>query len=112
MTENIPIEIDPHELHQLLESGDPVELIDCREPHEFEICRISEPRLLPTTQIHDWLPKFTCEPDRPVVVYCHHGIRSFHVVAALRSNGFPQARSLSGGIEAWSQQIDPEMPSY
>lgn len=112
MPDSLPIEIQPHELHQLLESSEPIDLIDCREPHEFEICRIGQARLHPTSQIQQWLPGFTCEPDRPLVVYCHHGIRSFHVVAALRSSGFPHARSLSGGIDAWSQEIDPEVPLY
>ena len=50
--------------------------------------------------------------DRPLVVYCHHGIRSLHAALALRSRGYTQARSLRGGIDRWSAEIDPAMPRY
>lgn len=108
----LPIEIDPAGLLQLIQSERPLELVDCREPVEFEICRIGNARLLPTTRIREWLPGFSCPPDVPLVVYCHHGIRSFHVAAALRQSGIRQAQSLSGGIDGWSQEIDPGIPRY
>lgn len=52
------------------------------------------------------------DPDRPVVALCHHGMRSLRVAAFLRQNGFAQAVSLAGGIDAWARQIDPAMARY
>ena len=50
--------------------------------------------------------------DRPLVVYCHHGIRSANALVKLTASGFPQARHLTGGIEAWSTQVDPSVARY
>jgi rhodanese-related sulfurtransferase len=109
---DLPVEIGVHELKLLLAAGEPLELVDCREADEFAFCRIPSARSLPTSAIRDWLPGFSCPATRPLVVYCHHGIRSFHVVSALRASGLRQARSLAGGIEAWSLEVDPAVPRY
>ena len=50
--------------------------------------------------------------DKPLVVHCHHGMRSMRVANFLRANGFPQAQSMAGGIEAWSVEIDDSVPRY
>jgi adenylyltransferase/sulfurtransferase len=52
------------------------------------------------------------DPEREVVVYCHHGIRSAYAVAMMRQAGFANPRNLLGGIDAWAQIVDPEMPAY
>jgi rhodanese-related sulfurtransferase len=109
---DVPVEIEPVELKRLLDAGDPLELIDCREAEEFAHCRIDGAKWLATSAIREWLPGFSCSPEVPLVVYCHHGIRSFHVVAALRASGLRHARSLAGGIEAWSSTVDPSVPRY
>ncbi len=109
---DVPVEISCTELKQLLDAGDPLELVDCREAGEFALCQIAGASSRPTSAIRQWLPGFSCPSDVPLVVYCHHGIRSFHVVAALRASGLRHARSLGGGIEAWSTEIDPSVPRY
>lgn len=109
---DVPVEISPAELKRLLDQEQPLELVDCREAEEFALGEIAGARSLPTSAIRDWLPKFACPAGQPLVVYCHHGIRSFHVVAALRASGIRHARSLAGGIEAWSTTVDPSVPRY
>lgn len=86
-------------------------LLDVREPWEASLAAIPGSRLLPMGDVplcaHQEL-----NPDAHIVVYCHHGSRSLSVVMWLREQGFPQAQSLAGGIEAWSQQIDPSIARY
>lgn len=112
LPEPAPLEIEAGELQRLIQSGNPLQLIDCREPHEFELAHLAGAQLLPTSRIRQWLPELANQPELPLVVYCHHGIRSFHVVCALRQSGFRHAQSLSGGIDQWSQVIDPTIPRY
>src|ERR1700679_2597529 len=84
-------------------------LIDGREPWEFETARIEGSELIPMGDIparaHQEL-----DPDEHLVVLCHHGMRSMNVTVWLRNQGFEQAQSLRGGIEAWSAEVDPNVP--
>lgn len=105
-----PAEIDVQQLHAWRQDGTPHSLLDVREPHELEICRIEGADAIPMGQVPkqlDDLPR-----DRPLVVQCHLGGRSGQVVAFLRARGFTNATNLAGGIEAWSRQIDPSVPRY
>lgn len=104
------LEIDPREVKQLLDRGDGFLLVDCREPHEFEICRLERAKLVPLGDVPANLGLFESAED--VVVYCHHGIRSLNVVAWLRAQGVEGARSMAGGIDRWSQEIDLSVPRY
>jgi len=52
------------------------------------------------------------DPEEHIVVLCHHGVRSINVTAWLRNQGFEQAQSLRGGIDAWSAEVDPSVPRY
>ncbi|MBL8878870.1 MAG: hypothetical protein JNG88_07100 [Phycisphaerales bacterium] len=101
------LEISPQEVHRRLAD---LVLLDCREPDEVAICRIDGARHVPMGEI----PARLSELDRgaEVVVYCHHGVRSLHVVQFLLKQGFTRARSMSGGIDAWSIEIDPRVPRY
>lgn len=91
-----------------------VRLIDCREEDEFAHCRIEGAELIPLSRFgEEALRKIVQSGDpRPVVVYCHHGMRSMHATLFLRQHGKKETWSLAGGIDLWSQQIDPAVPRY
>jgi rhodanese-related sulfurtransferase len=101
----------PRELSRYLAEGrDPPLLLDVREPWEFEVCRIEGSRLLPMRQIPAAVRQLDAE--RETVVICHHGIRSRQVALYLEHQGFGKVINLEGGVAAWSQDVDPQMPRY
>ena len=102
--------ISPRELKQRLERGDALTLLDVREPAEHAICALPGDRLIPMGELHARLREL--DPDAETVVYCHHGIRSSHVIAHLQSHGFTKLLNLRGGIEAWARDVDPAMRRY
>lgn len=104
------MEISVKEVKTKLDSGSKLLLVDCREPWEFETCRIEGAQLMPKASVP--LHIRTIEAADEVVVYCHHGRRSLDVVAWLRSQGVEQAFSMAGGIDRWSQEIDPKVLRY
>jgi rhodanese-related sulfurtransferase len=104
------LELTPAELKQRLDRGEKVLLVDVREPWEFDMCRIEGAKLIPMGQIPANLQSLDVDDD--VICYCHHGIRSLDVAVWLRNQGVATARSLAGGIERWSQEIDPQVPRY
>lgn len=104
-------EVSPEELRALLEA-DLVRLIDCREEDEYFLCRIEGATLIPLQQIPEKIEAVRGEGDRPVIVYCHHGMRSLNATEFLRARGLEDTFSLRGGIEAWSLAVDPEVPRY
>ena len=93
-------------------------VLDVREPWELQTASVRADgftllhipmrdvaaQLIELQQIHG--------PDQPIACLCHHGIRSLHVADYLVQNGFTQVVNLDGGIDAWSQQVDPSVPSY
>lgn len=107
--ESIP-SITPPELKQRLASGECPQLLDVREPWEFEISRIEGSALAPLSVLaEEGVPE--PEAEREMVVICHHGVRSAHVVRFLRSAGFEQVMNLEGGLDAYAE-VDPEIPRY
>ena len=104
------LEITPAEVRQRLDKGETVVLIDVREPWEFEICRISGAKLIPMGTIPANLQAL--DGGDEIICYCHHGMRSLDVAAWLRGQGVANAKSLAGGIERWSTEIDPSVPRY
>ncbi|MBV6433656.1 MAG: putative adenylyltransferase/sulfurtransferase MoeZ [Bryobacteraceae bacterium] len=113
MTEELPLEITPRETRNHMDSGLPVLLIDCREPHEHAICRIEGAQLIPMNTVPTRLQEIdSAAGEGRVIVYCHHGMRSLSVVSWLRRQGVERCQSLSGGIEQWSLEIDPSVPRY
>jgi rhodanese-related sulfurtransferase len=106
-----PREITATEFVELKAVGELL-LLDCREPEEHAIARIEGGRLIPMQQIPERLAELEAWRHKPLIVHCHHGVRSLRVVDFLRSKGFSQAQSLAGGIEAWSLEIDPAVPRY
>ena len=108
------IEIDVQSTFELLQSNNDEGflLLDCREPKEYKTCQIQRSMLIPMAEVPTRIGELQAWKDKPIVVHCHHGGRSLRVTEYLRENGFPQAQNMTGGIDAWSLQIDPEVPRY
>jgi rhodanese-related sulfurtransferase len=87
-------------------------LLDVREPEEFEIAALPNARLLPLGQIPARFSELESWKNETIVVYCHHGIRSLHAINFLLQAGFANLANLSGGIDAWSREVDPKTPRY
>lgn len=102
-------EITATELQQLLSDENPPTLIDVREDGEAAICAIEGSVLIPMSELPSRLQEIP--QDRPVVLYCHHGMRSMMAGQWLARNGY-DALSLAGGIDRWAAEMDPEMARY
>jgi adenylyltransferase/sulfurtransferase len=103
-------ELDPVDVARRLEAGEPLALLDVREPFERELAVLPGDLWIPLAE----LPRRFGElpPDRPLVVYCHVGGRSARAVEFLRRHDRPRAYNLAGGIDAWAAQVDPSLPRY
>ena len=88
-----------------------VRLIDCREQDEWDFNRLAHAELFPLSRFMEVAESVIAE-KKPVIVYCHHGIRSLRAASWLRSRGLTQAWSMKGGIDVWSDRIDPTVPKY
>lgn len=102
--------ITPTELNERIKRGEQLSLIDVREPVEFEIARIEGADLLPMSRFNEW--NGMLHRDEEIVVMCHHGIRSAHVCYYLAQQGFEKVYNLTGGIDAWSMEVDRSVPRY
>jgi rhodanese-related sulfurtransferase len=105
-------QIHPVELKAKLDSGEPVYLLDVRQPYEYEFCRLQGSTLIPLNELPGRLEEVEPEDGSLVVVYCHHGVRSLSGAAILMQAGLANVASLRGGIDAWSQLVDPGVPRY
>jgi rhodanese-related sulfurtransferase len=106
-------EISPREVAELQKSGKPISLIDVREPNEWAISRIEGASLVPMNTVPANLQALEGHADSSdLIVYCHHGVRSLQVVAWLREKGIENCLSMSGGIDRWSLEVDPNVPRY
>lgn len=107
------MEITAQEVKRRLDAGEKLYLIDVREPHEFAIARIPGGELVPMRTVPASLSQLELRAaEAPLVVYCHHGVRSLNVVQWLRAQGLEACHSLAGGIDAWSREIDVSVPRY
>ncbi|QZA06618.1 adenylyltransferase/sulfurtransferase MoeZ [Mycolicibacter heraklionensis] len=104
--------ITPAELRELLDSGQPLALIDVREPGEWAINRIEGAQLVPQSTINTGEGLAKLPQDRMSVLYCKTGVRSAQALAALKKAGFGNAVHLQGGIVAWAKQMQPDMVMY
>lgn len=104
------LEIEPREVRQMLARGAEFLLIDVREAWEHETARIEGSVLVPLREIPANAARLA-DADL-VVLYCHHGIRSLDAAAWLRSQGINSVRSMAGGIDRWSVEVDPKVPRY
>jgi adenylyltransferase/sulfurtransferase len=103
-------ELTPAQLAERRARGESLELIDVREPHEWEIARIDGARLVPLGTLEGALG--TLDREREVVVYCRGGTRSAEAARRLRDAGFGRVWSLAGGITRWSDEVDPGVAKY
>jgi sulfur-carrier protein adenylyltransferase/sulfurtransferase len=104
--------ITVNDLKELLDSDKPVELIDVREPAEWEIVRIPGAKLIPKDEILRGDALASLPQDRQIVMYCKTGVRSAETLAAVKNAGFKDAVHVFGGVTAWVREIDPSLPSY
>jgi adenylyltransferase/sulfurtransferase len=108
----VKIEIVPAKLaiKAMMDSGEDFQLIDVREPHEYEICNLKG-ELIPMNEVPDHLDQIS--KDKVVVVHCRSGARSGRIIEYLeQTQGYPNLYNLKGGILAWADEIDPDMPKY
>ncbi len=102
-------EITAQELKKLLDRDSNIVLIDVREPYEYEIANLGG-LLMPLSQLSSWAKEL--DPLREIVVHCHSGFRSARAMQYLRELGFAKVRNLTGGIDAWSVEVDASVPRY
>ena len=103
-------EISPADAAQLLREKS-ARLIDVREPWEFALTRIDGSVPIPMGEVPSRAAQ-ELQPGERLVIVCHHGVRSMNVAVWLRRQGFEQAQSMRGGIDAWSREVDPAVGRY
>jgi rhodanese-related sulfurtransferase len=111
------LEIDVHSVHKWLstqsdDAGQPIVLIDCRERNEYDVGNIAGAVLYPMSSWPPPAEAIESFAGKRVIVHCHHGGRSLRVAHWFRQNGHPEATSMAGGIDLWSEEIDPTVPRY
>jgi len=109
----LPLEVSASDVKKRLDAGENLHLIDCREPAEHATASIAGAELIPMNTTPQRLQHIEdLADDKPVIVFCHHGMRSLMVVNWLREKGVANCASMSGGIDRWSMEIDPSVPRY
>jgi rhodanese-related sulfurtransferase len=86
------------------------QILDVRESWELEICKLPNTIHIPMGEVPSRSNEL--DPDKPIVCLCHHGVRSYQVGLFLKNRDFTAVYNMQGGIDAWSQLVDPECPSY
>jgi rhodanese-related sulfurtransferase len=109
---NLPVEIDCRGVQTLRSAGEELLLVDCREPDEFAHVRIEGAVLIPLQELPGRSAELAPHREGRIVVHCHHGGRSLKAANWLRQNGYSQAQSMAGGIDAWAVEIDPKLARY
>ena len=110
--EPLALEISPSEVKVLLDEQADFFLLDCREAEEHATASIAGATLLPMSEIQERVSELEPQRVRHIVVHCHLGGRSMQVTQWLRQQGFDRVQSMAGGIAAWSDEIDPSVPTY
>lgn len=108
----LPIETDVATVAAMRRNGDDFLLLDVREQNEYELAKIDGSLLIPMSELGPRLGELEPYREQLIVVHCHHGVRSMQVTEALRGSGFAQVQSMAGGIDQWSELIDPGVPRY
>jgi rhodanese-related sulfurtransferase len=104
-------EITPEDVKSKRDTAEAFTLLDVREPWEFETSHIEGAKLIPMGDIASRAHQ-ELDPEDHIVVVCHHGVRSMNVTVWLRQQGFENAQSMRGGIDAWSRRVDEKVPVY
>ncbi len=103
-------EMTPKELKTVLDKGGKPIILDVREPQEYDICRLPDSVLIPLGQLGERMGELN--PDDEIVVHCKMGGRSAKAVEQMLKAGFTNVKNLTGGIDRWSQEVDPSVPRY
>ena len=103
-------EITARQLKDRIDRGDQFTLIDVREPHEYAIAKIPGAKLVPLATVADRLREF--DPGEDIVLHCKMGGRSAKALQTFKEAGFKKLKNLTGGITAWSDDVDPKVPKY
>ena len=106
-----PLQVTPSEVKQRLDAGEKLRLVDIRETFEHRQARIEGSELIPMRTVPQALDSLEAE-ESPLIVFCHHGMRSLQIVNWLREQGVERCSSMEGGIDRWSLEIDPAVPRY
>jgi adenylyltransferase/sulfurtransferase len=104
------MQISAKEVNERVRRGDKLLLIDVREPWEYDLVKIPGAKLIPLGTLPANLNALLDADE--VICYCHHGIRSLDAAVWLRQQGVASAKSMAGGIERWSVEVDPQVPRY
>ena len=116
LPEGYPLQVDwevtPRQVHDWRGGEDGVFLLDVREPAEVAAASVDGAAVVAMGEIKSRLSELEEHADDRVVVMCHHGARSMQVAAFLRQQGFDDVKSMAGGIDLWSRDIDPAVPRY
>lgn len=105
-------QIHPNDVKAKLDAGEPVVLLDVRQPNEYAYCRLEPSEHIPLHELTGRWEELDVPAGALVVVYCHHGVRSLSGAAILIQAGINNVASMSGGIEAWSLLVDPTVRRY
>jgi rhodanese-related sulfurtransferase len=109
----LALETTVRDVKRRIDAGESLNFIDVREPEEYAIAKIKGSELVPMRSVPANLQSLEAKADdAPLVIYCHHGIRSLQVANWLREQGLEGCQSMAGGIDAWSLEIDPSIPRY
>jgi rhodanese-related sulfurtransferase len=107
------LEISVQEAQDKLQARSGAVIVDVREPDEFALAHIRGSELIPMQDVPSNFQRLERLADeKPLLVLCHHGVRSLHVVSWLRTRGLDNCYSVSGGIDLWSREIDASIPRY
>lgn len=112
----LPVEVSVADAARLLAAGAAdttgLHVVDCRDPEEFAFNRLPGAELLSLSLLAAEAPGRLPDKAAPILVYCHHGMRSARAAVMLRQMGYEKAQSVAGGIDAWSREVDPTVPRY
>jgi rhodanese-related sulfurtransferase len=104
------LQISVHDVKARMAKGDAIVLVDVREPWEFALCQLPGAKSIPLGALAANVNALLDADE--VICYCHHGMRSLDAAVWLRQHGVEGAKSMAGGIERWSAEIDPSVPRY
>jgi rhodanese-related sulfurtransferase len=104
------MQISAKEVNERVGRGDKLLLVDVREQWEYDLSKIPGAKLIPLGTLPANLNALLDADE--VICYCHHGMRSLDAVVWLRQQGVENAKSMAGGIERWSVEVDPQIPRY
>lgn len=109
---DLPIEIDCRSVKSMMDQGDSFLLLDCRRQVEYDTVHLEGSRLVPMEELTGRIGELEPYREHRIVVHCHLGGRSLQVTEWLRSQGFDKVQNMTGGIDAWATEVDPQLKRY